>query len=63
MHDRTSVSPVSYFLFVKHFAIKGGTESSQSLSIYKAGAVSVSVYSVQNVRQTNQNIWNVHKTS
>ena len=59
-HGRTFVS---YFLFVRHFPFKGGTESPQCLSIYKAGAVSVSVYSVQNVRQTYQNIQNVHKTS
>ena len=59
-HGRTFVS---YFLFVRHFPFKGGTESPQCLSIYKAGAVSVSVYSVQIVRQTYQNIQNVHKTS
>ena len=52
-----------FFCFFVTLLIKRGTESSQSLSIYKAGAVSVSVYSVQIVRQTYQNIQNVHKTS
>ena len=53
----------NFFCFFRHFAIKGVTESLQSLSIYIAGSVWVSVFSVQNVRQTYQNIRNVHKTS